>query len=144
VRRLAELLLEADPTVGASANTAAHSVEDAVKFIVEVGCQDAALGTSQMCARKGGHLARLIGSVQVRDIHVDHVQAYILTRLDEGAARETVRKELSTLRKALDEAKQRGLFARDPRSVIPKFRVTYHPKRRFLTAQEFVKLLATL
>ncbi len=144
VRRLREFEAEADPTAGPSANAPAHSVEDALRFIVEVGCQDASPSTWDMYAKKAGHVARLLGNTGVNDLHIDDVQRYIRQRLDEGAARETVRKELSTLRKALEEAKGRGLFLRDPRSVVPKFRVTYNPRRRFLSVAEFSSLLAAL
>jgi integrase len=144
VRRLREFERETDPTAGASKNHTAHTVEDAVRFIVENGCQDAAPSTWDMWSKKGGHLARLVGPLQVSHLHIDDVQGYIAIRLQEGAARETVRKELSTLRKALEEARARGLFSADPRSVVPKFKVIYRPRTRFLRVEEFQALLSKL
>ena len=144
VRRLREFEKEADPSAGPAANAPAHTVEDALRFIVEVGCQDASPSTWDMYSKKAGHVMRLLGSSMVSELHVDDVQRYISHRLDEGAARETVRKELSTLRKALEEARRRGLFFGDPRSVVPKFRVTYNPRRRFLSPAEFGALLSAL
>lgn len=60
-------------------------------------------------------------SLDVNELHLDQVQRYLAQRLDEGAARETVRKELCTLSQALKLAKSRGLFLGDPRALIPAF-----------------------
>ena len=79
-------------------------------------------------ATKGGHLLRLLGDEHVGDLSIDMVQGYINVRLDEGAHRETVRKELVVLRRALMAAKQRGLLVGDPRACIPEFRVRYVPR----------------
>ena len=143
--RLRQVEREAHLQGGLSANAPAHTVTDAVRYIVEVGSSDKALGTLDMYAKRGGHLARLLGEKQVSVLTVDDVQGYINQRLDEeGAARETVRKELSTLRTALETAKTRGLYRSDPRAVLPSFKVKYVPRERHLTVEEFAKLLAVL
>ena len=98
----------------------------------------------KMYARKGGHLLRLIGAVDVNALCRDDVQHYINRRLDEGAHRETVRKELCTLRRALEEAKERGLFLGDSRVPIPKFHVRYRPRECYLTEPQLGELLLTL
>ncbi len=74
----------------------------------------------------------------------EEVQRYINKRIDEGAARETIRKELCTLRRALQGAFDRGLLRREPARIIPKFKAPYVPRTRHLTAEEFKALLALL
>jgi integrase len=142
--RIRHLERQAHAPGGLSANAPSHTVTDAVKYIVEVGCSDKAAGTLHMYSKKGGHLARLIGSTQVSRLTVDDVQNYINQRLAETAAPESVRKELSTLRVALEVAKLRGLFRSDPRAVIPRFTVKYVPRDRHLTVDEFAKLMEVL
>ncbi|ACL63378.1 integrase family protein [Anaeromyxobacter dehalogenans 2CP-1] len=142
--RLRQFEREAHASGGAASNAAPHTVEDTVRFIVEVGCSDRAEGTLEMYAKKGGHLVRVFGDQQVHALSLDKVQDYINQRLGEGAARETVRKELSTLRVALETAKARKLYVGDPRSIFPPFRVTYRPRERHLSVEEFGKLLAVL
>lgn len=83
-------------------------------------------------------------SVEVNELHIDQVQQYLTQHLEEGAARETVRKELCTLSRALKLAKGRGLFLGDPRALIPEFRAPYRPRSRVLTLDEFQRLLPEL
>ena len=87
---------------------------------------------------------RLLGPLTLAALHLDRVQEYIAQRLAEGAARETVRKELTVLRQTLKLAAQRGLFLRDVSSLFPKFEVTYTPKTRYLTPEQFESLLRKL
>ena len=63
-------------------------------------------------------------------------------RLQEGAARETIRKELVTLRRSLKLAAERGLLRTDPNSLIPRFKAPYKPRERWLRPEEFDRLLA--
>ena len=73
------------------------------------------------------------------------MQDYINQRLEqEGAHRESVRKELCTLRRALTLAQERGLLRADARTLIPKFRTRYVPRDRFLTEAEFSALVEAL
>ena len=69
------------------------------------------------------------------------MQEYCSRRLREGAARETVRKELVALRRALSLAAQRGLLRSDPAALIPRFRAAYTRRRRWLTQKDFERLL---
>lgn len=97
---------------------------------------DLAVGTARCYLQKSGHLLRLLGTVDAHALDVGQVRRYIATRLEEGAARETVRKELTALRQAMKLA---GLLA-----PIPDFKVRYQPRRRWLTADEVRRLLAVL
>jgi integrase len=126
------------------AGPAPHSVADALRWFIEEGPEDLADQTLAFYARKAGHLLRLLGPVDVNALELDQVHRYTVQRLDEGAARSTVAKELVTLRRALRCAQERGLFLRDPRQVLPGFRVRYVPRTRHLTAAELEQLLDEL
>jgi len=94
--------------------------------------------------QKAGHLVRLMGEVELKALHVDHVHAYARRRLSEGAARETVRKDLVVLRGALQLARDRGLVAKAPDEVIPRFRASYKPRQRWMKVEELSELLRNL
>ena len=118
-----------------------HTVTDALNRMVQVGCLDNARGTIECYLQRAGHVMRLLGQISVRQLHLDDVQEYCSRRLREGAARETVRKELVALRRALSLAAQRGLLRSDPAALIPRFRAAYTPRRRWLTQKDFERLL---
>lgn len=120
-----------------------HTVEQALQYFVEQANADLSDATREMYACKAGHLNRLLGK---RDLHlsIDEVQWYINTRLDEQAARSTVHKELVTLRQARKLARQRGLLDQDPRDCFPTFRIDYVPRKRWLTQDEFARLIKHL
>jgi len=121
-----------------------HSVTAALEYLVQQAGSDLAPATLAMYAEKGGHLLRLLGDVDVNVLTLDDTQKYINLRLDEKAHRETVRKELVTLRRALTLAHERNLLRADPRGLIPRFRVRYVPRDRYLTEAELPKLLIVL
>lgn len=87
---------------------------------------------------------RLLGEADLREMSVDEVAAYCRNRLDEGAARETVRKELVVLRLSLSARRDRGSDGQRSRSVIPKFRARYKPRRRWMSTVELRGLLRHL
>lgn len=120
------------------------SVHEALDRFAEYGLLDKPAATLSCYQQRGGHLVRLLGDLPLPLLHIDRVQEYISQRLDEGAARETVRKELTVLRQSLKLAAQRGLFPRDVASVFPKFEVTYTPRTRYLTPDQFEQLLGKL
>src|SRR5882672_6781752 len=72
------------------------------------------------------------------------VRQYIQMRLGEQAHRETIRKELVALRRALTLQHERGALAIDPRALIPRFKARYLPKGRHLTQTEFMTVMRTL
>lgn len=124
------------------ATDAADTVADAIGHLELTA--DVSEGTRHMIGVKGSHLARLLGTVALGRLALDDVQAYCEQRTEEGAARETVRKELSTLRRALAMAKRRGRYAGDPGAVIPEWRVRYVPKRTWLTREQVAEVCAQL
>ena len=115
---------------------ASHSVADALQQYVSLGGSDLSDATWKMVGVKSGQLLRLLGGHEVTALTIDHLQGYIETRLGEGAARETIRKELSVLRQALKLAHERGKLRHDPRLLFPRFRVRYIPRERHLTPEE--------
>lgn len=79
------------------------------------------------------------------DLEASHVDDYISLRRGEGAAENTIYKELVALRAALKLSKRRGLWAGDPSSVLPvAFAPEYVPKSRWLPVPELMKLLPQL
>lgn len=135
---------EAHAPGGPAAHAPPHSVEQALQYLITHGCSDLSQPTIRCYAQKAGHVLRLLGGRDVNQLTLDDTQTYINTRLDEGAHRETVRKELCVIRLALGAAKERRLLREDPRALFPKFRVRYTPRERYLEPAEFTALLAQL
>lgn len=102
-------------------------------------------GTLQMLKSKSRHLTRLIGaSTPIRRIDARMVDAFVEARLDEGAARTTIYKELVTLRGALKLARRLGEYDRPLDQVMPEFAALYVPKERALSFLEIDRLMAQL
>jgi len=73
------------------------------------------------------------------------VKRYLDVRLAEGAARESIRKELTTLRAALREAVALGWMTKAQSiDAIPDFTARYKPRTRWLKRDEYAKLLDAL
>jgi hypothetical protein len=94
---------------------------------VTLGGSDLSDATWRMVGVKSGQLLRLLGSYDVTALSIDHLQGYIETRLGEGAATETIRKELSVLRQVLKLAHERGKLRHGPRLLFPRFRAGTSP-----------------
>lgn len=142
---LAELERRArDPSYRASHSaTLSRALEDLLAERRDV--RKRAGGTLHMYRVKAGHLVRVLGdSRPLGTIGARDVDAYVTTRLEEGAARSTVSKELTTLRAALKLAKRYGAFPGDVAEVMPTFSAEYKPRRRFLSPDEVSALLAQL
>jgi integrase len=138
---LRRLEREAHATPGFSKDAAPRPVKD----LLEHGTAGRSAGTVEMWASKAGHLLRLIGDVDINDRKLfEHATAYINTRLDEGASSSTVAKEMVTLRTALKFAHKRRIMALHPTAVLPSFTGEYTPRERYLTRDEFARLLAQL
>jgi integrase len=145
-RRAAEAVLRRFERAAQSATDPAEDHPDTVAEAVghlELTA-DVSAGTKHMIGVKGAHLARLLGTVPLTRLTLDDVQAYCTTRTAESAARETVRKELVTLRQALALAKRRGRYAGDPAVVMPEWRVRYVPRDRWLTREQVAEVCAQL
>jgi integrase len=134
----------ADPAYAASNQT---TLEDALRNLIrDRTLKNRAQGTLSMIRLKGGHLTRILGaSLPLAQVDAKAVDAFVDRRIEEGAARNTIHKELSTLRGALKVAKRRGEYTRDIAAVMPDgFATEYRPRERFLTVSEAQGLLAEL
>lgn len=130
-----------------AARTAAHGaycIAHALSDLLTRGCADNSAATRSCYTQRAGHVLRILGETPLSTLHLDAVQSYIDQRLAEGAARETLRKEICVLRRALDLAHKRGILATPPGSLLPRFRTKYVPKKVWLTPQDFERLLASL
>lgn len=121
-----------------------HTVDEALAHFIQFSRVDRSPATVECYEQKAGHLVRLLGECSIRHLHIDHVHAYVNRRLDEGAARESLRKELVVLRCALQLAKDRGVLDKDPAALIPRFRAPYKPRQRWLSTIELAGLLRHL
>ena len=124
--------------------------------------------TRTMYRQKGGHLGRLLrvcggcaagdvdgslteaceakhASIELTNLKRHDVVRYIDHRISEGAARTTIRKDLNTLSVALKLAADRGWCSHSlAADCIPPFAAESTPRTRWLTHEEFPKLLAAL
>ena len=143
---LRQLEREAQTALGAAADAGGtgYTIGTALEDFLDHGCLNVAPKTEEMYFQKAGHVLRLLGGHDVGKLTLDDVNGYVRTRLDEGAARETVKKELVTLRRALTVAKERKLSTVEPATVVPKLRSRYVPRERFLSEDEFVRLMASM
>jgi integrase len=111
-------------------------------------------GTLGMHRDKAGHLRRVFeydaasGELipfSLLSLTAGRVDDYISQRRADGAAENTIAKELVTLRCTLKLAKRRGEFFGDIEAIMPhRFAPEYKPRERWLTADELHKLLAKL
>lgn len=118
----------------------AHALED----LLSRGLSDNSEGTRHCYLARAGHLVRLLGAVPLTSLHLDQVQAYLDTRVAEGAARETIRKEVCVIRRALDLAHRRGIPGPAAGDVLPRFRTRYVPRKLWLTPEQVAYLAAQL
>lgn len=150
-RRRRESTRTGDPVVArarlrelelATTDRAAHQTEalDAsLKYFVDVACAGRSEGTVSCYRQKARHLSRLIGGELVDRITREMIERYIATRLEEGAHRHSVHKELVVLRGALKSAKGRGRFHQSL-EVVPEFDSGYVPRTTYQTKEQFLAL----
>ena len=134
------------------------TLTDALKLLIDDRQEQATAGrrsqqTVEFYRRKIGHLTRvfehddaerytpkLLATLKAYD-----VDRYISQRRAEGAAENTISKELTALRASLKLARRAGLWAGDPAAVCPiAFAPEYKPKERALSVEELRKLLPEL
>lgn len=135
---------EADPTYRAAHETSlATAAEAFVRSRIVKGC---AAGTMHMYRVKLGHLARLFGAdLPLALVDAPRVDRFVSTRLEEGAARNTIGKELTALRGLLKVAQRAGLFPRPLYEVMPsEWSNDYEPRRTALTTDQVTALLRAL
>jgi integrase len=133
----------ADPTYAASYQA---TLAEALRLLVrDRKLKGRAEGTLDCYQVKAGHLLRILGDRPLAHIDARAVDTFIDQRIEEGAAKNTIQKELTTLRGALKLAKRRGEYTRDLDAVMPDgFSSGYKPRDRFLTPGECQALLAEL
>ena len=134
----------------------ATTLEQALTLLISKREQQADLGkrspeTAKMYRKKSGHLMRLLGQegeyrpFRIGELSASHVDAYIRTRRDEGAAGNTIAKEIVTLRGGLKLAARAGLWDGNLLAVLPAESLSdYRPRTRWLTEDEVDKLLHAL
>lgn len=133
----------ADPAYVATHTTLEMALEMMAKDRRARGCAD---GTIHMYRVKSGHLVRVIGN----DTPLSHITArvvddYTYRRLDEGASRSTIGKELTTLRVALKVAARRGEWSGSVDAVMPdRWAVNYEPRRTALSHWDALALIQAL
>jgi integrase len=150
----------------------AASMSDALQLLIGTRAEQAkagkrAVSTVDFYRAKAGHLQRFFEFTEVtsqgralrtnergepvrrkfplEQLEAAHVDDYISMRRDEGAAENTIYKELVTLRAALKLCKRRKLWMGDIEEVLPvAFAPEYTPRKRWLKGDEMQKLLAQL
>jgi integrase len=113
-----------------------HSLDEAIANLLDVVERGNSPGTYRSYRQKARHLRRVLGDVELADITRDNVVVYMRQRKLERASDSTVHKELVVLRRALLEARERGLWRGEPGTIVPTIKVTYHPRERWLTPDQ--------
>ena len=128
-----------------SAPHATESLDDALKYFVDVVHATSPEPTVKCYRQKSRHLSTAMGSMAVNEINSETVERYIAKRCGNGpesdkAHRHSVHKELIVLRGALKSARKRGTFRGTVADVVPSFASGYTPRETFLTPDQFMKL----
>jgi integrase len=145
----------ADPE---SATLTAATLSDALTLLLKTRAEEVqagrrSQGTFAFYKTKCGHLTRVfehdetgaftgfrLATLKARD-----VDGFISTRRTEGAAENTIAKEIIALRAALKLARRAGLWRGDPAAVCPiAFAPEYKPRTRYLPPSELQRLLPEL
>ncbi len=138
-QRLRDLELATTDRATHSTETVAH----ALSYFVDIACAAKPAATIESYRQKAGHIHRLLGTILLDVLDREAVERYIATRLDEGAHRHSVHKELVVLRGAISSAYDRKRTATSS-SVVPKFRTGYVPRTTYLTPDQFMALVEHL
>jgi len=146
---------------GLAADAAGRTVADALEYLLQFSqTREWPQTTLKMFDQKAGHLNRVLrtcascspmdppccthASIPLTQLG-PAVKRYLDVRLAEGAARESIRKELTTLRAALREAVALGWMTKAQSiDAIPEFKAQYRPRTRWLKRDEYAKLLDAL
>ncbi len=127
----------------ATTDRAPHSTEildAALTYFCDVACAAKPAATIESYQQKARHLSRLVGGALLDKLNRETVERYIATRLEEGAARHSVHKELVVLRGSIGSAKDRKRTS-TPSDVVPKFSAGYTPRTNYLTPDQFLRLV---
>lgn len=137
--RLRELELQ---TTDRGANQT-EELSDSLDYFTQVACAGKSAGTIRCYEQKAAHLSRLIGTTLIDKLTRETVERYIATRLEEGAHRHSVHKELVVLRQTLKSARLRDRY-HGSMEVIPEFESGYVPRTTYLTLDQFLQLVPHL
>jgi integrase len=118
-----------------------------VAFLADRAAHGRSKGTLHCYRIKVRHLGAVLGvTLPLVQVTAERVDGYTRRRLDDGASRNTIGKELTVLRGVLKLARRRGLYDRDPGAVLPTgWSTDYKPRRRSLSsteAEEAIRALA--
>jgi integrase len=160
-RRAAELVArewERDAADPETAVLLAATLSEALELLLRTRSEEAragrrSQGTVDFYRTKCGHLTRVfehdehgtfkpfrLAALRARD-----VDGFISTRRVEGAAENTINKELIALRASLKLARRAGLWRGDPAAICPiAFAPEYKPRKRALSPSEVQRLVAQL
>lgn len=132
------------PGAPSDAEGSPYTIEEAVSDFLEHGLDDVADGSKHMYRIKAGHVARVLGSMDVSEVDASAVAKYINTRRTEdgSACDHTIHKEIVGFRRTLAFAQERGRLKPGWRAYFPeKFQTGYDPRDRWLTPEEYLRLL---
>lgn len=132
------------PSHPAAYTAQVYTLHHALVDLLSRGMTDNAEGTKSCYQQRAGHLVRLLGESLLAELHIDDLQRFVDKRIAEGAARETVRKELCVFRRAVNLAGRRGIECPDAALLLPRFRTRYNPRKQWLTREQFEELLGHL
>jgi integrase len=122
-------------------------IEQAVAEFRRAPLEDVSEPTRDMYRSKALHLKRVLKGLDVGALTAADVKRFIETRRTEkGAASDhTIAKELVTFRKLLSFCQDLGHVQPGWRALFPeRFRSGYDPRDRWLTEEEYPKLLAAV
>lgn len=109
-------------------------------YLKSVAVENAAK-TLESYTQKGHNLMRVIGDVELSTLTRDTALAYAATRLREGVSHSTIHKEFVVLRGALADAAERKVWIGSPQAIVPKIKVSYTPRKRWLTPVQAAHLI---
>ena len=133
----------ADPAV-AAAQTATLGMS-LISMVEERRAAGRAPRTIEFYTQMAGPLLRLLGDISLSALKPSDIDCYIRARIDEGVKRNTVSKELKTLRSALRVAVRLGCYHKPPEPLFPaRFDAQYEPGRRWLTKTQVELVLQEL
>lgn len=135
---------EADPSYKAANETSLADASDL--FISSRRVKGCVEDTIKMYEKHIGHLARLWGEdLPIAHIDAPRVDKYLATRLGEGTGRNTLGKELTTIRGLLKAAKRAKKWPFDLDEVMPsEWSNDYVPRKIALTPEQVTKLVKVL
>jgi integrase len=135
--------LAADP---AHAAAEASLIKDWAAKVLEQKRSHKSAGTAAFYSHKLGHIVRVFGEgATMSAITPDSVDALVKQRLAEGAAPNSVAKDLTALFQICKMAKRSGAYAGDVHTLRPTdFSPEYVPRDRWLPPQELFALLCAL